>query len=229
MGIVDAGQPVADARVHFEFFQVDGQTATKRSEADSSYRALDARKGIYVARTRFESAGAWGVQVNISRPDRPIASARTSFQVLPEGHAPTPGQRAVASRSLTASDVANLADICSAQPPCDMHAVSIQDALALSKPLLIAFSTPGYCTTQTCGPVLTEVGKVKQGRAEQASFVHVEIYKDPRNLVVADAVAEWDLQSEPWVFFVDRAGVIADRFEGIATADEIDQALAALI
>jgi hypothetical protein len=110
-----------------------------------------------------------------------------------------------------------------------MHELSVADALALHRPLVISFATPGYCTSQTCAPVHGEVQKLKARRAGAAEFVHVEIYKDPRNLVVADAVAEWHLPSEPWVFVVDRDGQIADRLEGVSDLDELDTSLSRVL
>jgi hypothetical protein len=64
---------------------------------------------------------------------------------------------------------------------------------------------------------------------DAVQFVHVEVYKDPRNLVLADAVTEWRLPSEPWIFFVDRAGTIQERVDGIATADEIDAGISRIV
>ena len=230
MAVLEQGRTVANAAVTFEFFQLDGQNATKRAEANGIYRSLlDGNKGIYVARVVFDRAGSWGAQVSVTRPDRPPLSGRTSFEVLAQGSAPMPGARATPSHNPTARDVANLTDICSAQPPCDMHDLSIADALSAAKPLMIAFATPGYCTSQTCAPVLGEVQKVKARLADAANFVHVEIYKDPRNLVVADAVTEWNLQSEPWVFVVDRGGTIVDRIESITNAEELEASLSSVV
>lgn len=225
LAVLEHNRPVADARVTLELFQLDGQRAIKRSQSDAVYRTLDGVRGIYVAQVMFDQPGPWGVQAIVARTGQPTLTARSSFQVVEHTSTPTPGMRAVSSRSPTARDVADLGQICSAQPHCDMHEVSIADALGLDRPAVIAFATPGYCTSQMCAPVLGEVQKVKARAGQRASFIHIEIYKDPRNLVVADTVQEWGLQSEPWVFIVDRQGVITERFESITTAEEIAAAL----
>ena len=228
--LLENGRPVPSAAVTFEFFELDGQTATKRGEAAARYRAPAGEgRGVYVARTSFDHAGAWGVQARAERPDLPPLTARASFQVQPQSSAPSVGARAIPSHNPVRREVASIEQICSAQPPCDMHELSIADALGLRRSLMISFATPGYCTSQTCAPVHGEVQKVKTRRAQQAEFVHVEIYKDPRNLVVADAVTEWHLLSEPWVFVVDRNGQIADRLEGVTDAEELDASLAAVL
>ena len=70
---------------------------------------------------------------------------------------------------------------------------------------------------------------IAQRYAGRAEFVHIEIYKDPQNRVVADTVNEWGLQSEPWVFLVGKDGKIGDRFEGATTLDELEAGLKPLL
>ena len=41
--------------------------------------------------------------------------------------------------------------------------------------------------------------------------------------------ADWDLKTEPWLFFVDKDGKVADRFEGGLTYDEVEPRLAGLL
>ncbi|MGH2603020.1 MAG: TlpA family protein disulfide reductase, partial [Dehalococcoidia bacterium] len=60
---------------------------------------------------------------------------------------------------------------------------------------------------------------------DKAALIHVEVYKDPINKVVADSVREWRLQSEPYIFVIDRNGVITDKFEGPVSLAELDQAM----
>jgi len=44
--------------------------------------------------------------------------------------------------------------------------------------------------------------------------------------VPADAVTEWKLLSEPYLFVLDRGGVITAKFEGPVSLAELDAALA---
>ena len=46
------------------------------------------------------------------------------------------------------------------------------------------------------------------------------------NIVLAPAVAEWGLPTEPWVFVVGADGVILGRFEGLVTREELRELLA---
>ncbi|HEX8927960.1 MAG TPA: hypothetical protein VGA45_03515 [Actinomycetota bacterium] len=65
---------------------------------------------------------------------------------------------------------------------------------------------------------------------DRANFIHVEIYpqRDPGR--PARLYRAWGLASEPWVFVVDREGIIRARLgEGPACASEIEDALRPLL
>ena len=227
MGLIgDENRPITDARVSFGFFQISGQQATKRSESEAQFRWVELEaKGLYVATAEFDTAGIWGFEVTAVRPGCAAETARVPFEVRERGAAPMIGDPAPRSKTVTAGEVPDPSEICSNAPPCELHALSLDDALANGKPSVVLFASPGFCVTATCAPAL---GVVLQARARQTiptNFVHVEIYKDPRNKVLADAVTQWNLPSEPWIFVADRHGVIADRFEGTTTLDEVEAAL----
>jgi hypothetical protein len=227
VGIVDeANRPIVDARVTFGFFQVEGQQATKRSEALATFRSVDQQtKGIYTAPVQFDAPGRWGVEAAVER-DGQRTVVRAPFEVKANGMAPTIGSPAIRSKTLTVRDVKDPSELCTAAPPCELHTASLDELLANGKPTVVLFASPGYCSSQTCAPQLGVLLGVRPKYGEGINFHHVEIYKDPRNQVLADAVTEWRLPSEPWIFFVDRNGTIAERFDGIATAEEIEGGIA---
>ena len=60
------------------------------------------------------------------------------------------------------------------------------------------------------------------------NFLHVEVFtniNDPANIVLAPAVEEWGLPTEPWVFVVDANGIVAGRYEGVVTPEELREVL----
>jgi hypothetical protein len=64
-------------------------------------------------------------------------------------------------------------------------------------------------------------------------FIHVEVYQDlqvekQEDLVVVEAVVDWGLPSEPWVYVVDEAGVVSALFEGAVTDIDLAAALKAV-
>lgn len=227
VGIVDeANRPIVDARVTFGFYQISGNEGTKRAESPATFRWVEQQtKGIYTAPVQFEAAGRWGVEALIERNGQ-RQTIRSPFEVKATGSAPMIGTPAIRSKTGTVRDVKDPSELCTAAPPCELHTSSLDDALTNGSPSVVLFASPGYCSSQTCAPQLGVLLEVRPKHADAVNFVHVEIYKDPRNLVLADAVSEWRLPSEPWIFFVDRGGTIVERYDGIATAEEIQGAIA---
>lgn len=230
IGIIDEGnKPIINAQVTLGFYQLNGSEGTKRAEAPATFRWVEQQsKGIYTAPVEFDAPGRWGIEATVER-DGQRQVIRSGFEVKATGSAPTIGSPAIRSKTLTPADVKDLADLCSAAPPCELHATSLDQVLAAGKPTVILFATPGYCTSATCAPQLNVLLQAKPRHQDRAAFVHVEIFKDPRNQVLADPVTEWKLPSEPWMFFVDRNGIVAERFDGIATVEEIDAAIAQIV
>jgi hypothetical protein len=154
---------------------------------------------------------------------------RSPFEVKAVSSAPMIGGPAIRSKTMTTRDVKDPSEICTAAPPCELHSVSLDEVLAAGKPTVVLFASPGFCSSQTCAPQLSVLLGVRPKFGDAIGFVHVEIYKDPRNNVLADAVTEWKLPSEPWIFFVDRSGTIVERYDGIATAEEIESGIARIV
>lgn len=219
----------ADVRLRF-FFPIEPSPVARGAEVAARYRWVDTKgKGIYVAAADFDRSGMWGVEVSGTANGRAVGPARTRFAVKVKPDTPAIGADAPRSRNLTARDVPDIRQIDSGAVPNDMHDLTIADAIALGKPLVATFATPGFCATQTCAPMVEEMSALKRAVGDAASFVHVEIYKDPVKRVPFETVTEWGLTSEPWVFLVDRNGKVAAKFEGPAPRDEVEEALRKLL
>jgi len=95
------------------------------------------------------------------------------------------------------------------------------------RPTLVLFAVPGFCTSRLCGPELEIMRKLYPKYKNRAEFIHVEFYERPGvpNSPVAPGVAEWGLRTEPWFFVIDAKGVIAAKFEGPTSLQELDEAL----
>lgn len=228
----DRNRPVSDAQVELRFFKVlDQASAQLRGSAQAQFRGSPqlGDKGLYVARASFDEAGPWGVEVQAARPGGESQTLRLGFEVRAQSQTPAIGSPAPASQTVTASSPAEAEKICSARPVDDFHRLSIADALAQRKPLLVLFGTPGFCVTRTCGPSLEVVQTVAAQHGERLNVVHVEIYKGAQPPEVVPAVGEWRLPSEPWVFLVGGDGKIVDKLEGGITVDELAPAAAKLI
>ena len=235
LGLIDArNQPITAGKVSVEFFKLlsNGQ-AEKRGDGTAVFRSVGgASKGIWVSPATFSETGQWGAQVTLDPGDGAPKVARMNFQVRQKFSAPGYDEPAPRSASPTDRDVnGDTSHICSNSPPCALHTLSIADALAPGqKPLVVLFATPALCTSATCAPELEAVQQLHSRYAEQANFIHVEIYQYPFDgQHTARTVDEWSLPSDPWTFIVDRTGIVRDRFEGAAPTEELEPALKAVV
>jgi hypothetical protein len=150
---------------------------------------------------------------------------RLSFNVLAQSVVPAPGQPAPRSHNPTVADVPDASYIDSANPPDDMHQISIADAIAKHQKALVIFASPAFCTSRICGPEVQVVQSLEPSYRDRLTFIHVEIYTnykpDPAKKQLAQTVIDWRLQTEPWIFLIGADGTIRERFEGPSAADEV--------
>jgi hypothetical protein len=209
--------------VSIQFLKVhENGTATKVSDASVLYHNENLPIGMFVARTNFTEPGKWGALVTIQRMGQEAYQAKVDFEVLARGSVPIIGDAPPASKNLTAKDI-GLDQICSAKPFDDMHSMTIADAITSGKPTLILFATPGFCETLTCGPDL-DVAKALQAKyGDRANFIHIETPSVPQAPQAnGPTVDEWGLKTEPWIYFLDKNGKVAERFEGGLTMEEVE-------
>ena len=77
------------------------------------------------------------------------------------------------------------------------------------------FATPQFCQSRVCGPVVNVAEQVKQLYGDKAAFIHMEIYQDnDPGKPVRPQVAAFHLPTEPWLFAIDRHGVVREVVEG---------------
>jgi hypothetical protein len=224
IGIVRDGRSVRDAKVRLKFFDLTSGEAVLKSETDAPYFGDNlGEAGVYVAHANFDKAGEWGVEATVSETGGEPQTKRVAFTVLAQDPSPGVGDDAPRSKNLTLKDVNGDRTKLSSAVEDDsiLHRINIADAVTNGKPSVILFATPRFCTTRTCGPSHQVVLSLAQNYADRVNFIHVEVYKDFETFAPADAMAEWNLKTEPWLFFVNADGRIAAKFEGGITSKEI--------
>jgi len=234
IGMTDHNTPVNDATVHVRSFVLNGNTAIFKGESDAPFKGEGLQGGgTYVAHLTFDKAGDWGVEVTASRPNGAHTTVRLAMNVLALPVVPGVGQPAPATHNPTTSDVADVETIDSGRPPDDMHQLSIADAIARHRSTLVVFASPAFCTSRICGPEVKVVQGLEPAYRDRLAFIHVEIYRDfkpdPSKKQVAQAVIDWRLQTEPWIFLIDSKGIIQARFEGPTASDEVKAAIDQLL
>ena len=187
-------------------------------------------RGLYVALIEIPEAATYQVTLDAEGFD---TAGPMGLVAVDDPGVIERGELAPASSTRTLSDFPDLAVISSdPDPDPAMYELSVANAVTGGQPAVIAFATPGFCASATCGPILDQV-KALRADFPGVGFVHVEIYEDLQvtdqsELTPVSAVAEWGLPSEPWVFVVDSSGMVTASFEGAARDEELSAAIAAV-
>jgi hypothetical protein len=258
IGLLDIeNRPIVDARVRFKFYDLNGPQPEARFEAEGVSRvpARDAgieeqvvhihadgsrhvhvnvsdEVGVYTAWVEFDRPGVWGVEISMQSKDGKLKETlRPRFTVLPAGQTPAIGQPAPKSRQRLLVDVDSIEQIDSAaNPEPDFHRMTVAEAVEAGRPALVFFAVPGYCDSRFCGPEYEIMRKLLDKHRGRLEFMHIEFYKVPGSpeRQPVDAVAEWGLRSEPWFFLIDSNGLIAAKFEGPTSFEELEEAILSL-
>ena len=179
---------------------------------------------LYVMNAKLSSPGRYWL---VAEPRGASIQAAGSIQVRTKTRSPSLGAKAISVDNPTVSD-APAAKITTARPPdTALLRYSIADSLRAGRAFVVAFATPAFCESRTCGPTVEVVDKVRRTFERRGiRFIHVEIYEgnDPSR-GLNDWFGKWKLPSEPWVFIVDRKGLIRAKFEGAVSVEELDAAV----
>jgi hypothetical protein len=189
--------------------------------------------GVYAAQVHLPAAGLYTVAA--VGPGGRAQGVGVTHVFVSDKPPNAVGSKATSVATPVATTEHALREICTRNPPDQMHYVSLDAALKNGKPTIAVFSTPLLCESRLCGPVTDEAMLVfeRLGKAK-ANFVHVEEFLPGPDLK-ADAsrlspgFVAWGLRTEPWVFLIDKKGVIRARIQGPATAAMIDAALRPLL
>jgi thiol-disulfide isomerase/thioredoxin len=92
------------------------------------------------------------------------------------------------------------------QPDARMYQYSLDDALALGKPIVLEFATPGHCTV--CDGQLQIVKALLEKYQNQVVFLHMDQYQNPQ------AFRAYRVMGDPWTFFIDDKGVVRQSRPG---------------
>ena len=178
--------------------------------------------------TTFTETGVWSITTDLDGQE-----SSQNFMVQAPDTVPLRqvGQPMVPIDSPTVDNARGVDPICTSVPPCSLHTQTLAAALATREPVALLISTPQFCQTGVCGPVLdTLIGFMPEFTSVR--FVHAEIYNRPNNGGdpaadgVTDTVTAYGLSFEPSLFVADAQGVIRTRLDNIFDRGELRAALA---
>jgi hypothetical protein len=183
-------------------------------------------RGFLVANVELTAPGRWDV---VLEPEGSPPTAPTPFGVQTSSPVPDVGDPAISTPTRTHPEFPLESISSDRDPDPRLYELSLDDALGNGRPTVVAFATPAFCQTASCGPTLDVVRQVMD-EYPGVNWLHVEIYADLEaaasgRLEAAPAVEAWQLPSEPWVFVIDSDGIVTARFEGATGPEELRRAV----
>jgi hypothetical protein len=178
-----------------------------------------------VPEVRFDRDGEWQVLAMVHNGDSVEATRVPSLVVGDFPKVPDIGEKAPLIQTPTVDDVGAISEIETRIPPDTMHEIDYADAYG-ERPIVLMFATPALCQTRVCGPVVDIQEQVASELRDQAAFIHMEVYEDnDPNRGLRPQLKAFHLPTEPWVFVVDKDGVISARIEGPVGVEELERAV----
>lgn len=235
LGILDNNAPIEDAaqtKVKLRYYRLNGTQGTLVGEEDTRFYGENlGERGTFIAHPAFDTAGNWGLEVVVQRPNQQPLTFRQTVEVKEKANAPKIGDPAPRSKTPTVNDVRDLRTISSdSEPDPRFYQMSVAEAVTSGKASLILFATPGFCETATCGPGVDVLARLKDQFGDKVNAVHVEVHTLPYDQgKMVPTMQEWGLQTEPWLFLVGKDGKIVGRYEGGITFQELEPDVAKLV
>lgn len=175
-------------------------------------------QGVYYVQADLEDPGV--VEI-LAVAGQDYGTAAIQVRAPDDSALPVPGEEAISAPTATVQDDLGQFALCTQEPPCGMHDISLDEALAAGRPTVLMFATPQFCQTAVCGPAVATLDEVRQsGDFGDVAFVHCEIFQerpegtDLAGVPFTQAVQAWGLPTEPWLFTIDGDGRIFDRIDG---------------
>jgi len=187
--------------------------------------------GYYPLVTTFDEDGTWSVTTELDGRE-----ASQSFLVEPEGGSAIlqVGAPMVPVDTPTTTDARGVDPVCTRTPACPYHDRTLAEALAGGSPVALMISTPLYCQTAVCGPVLDLV--IEQApQVPGLQVVHAEVYvapgagSDPATGGLTPAVTEYGLTFEPSLFVARADGTVVARLDNVFDRVELAEAFRAAV
>ncbi|MBZ0320090.1 MAG: hypothetical protein K8L91_27000 [Anaerolineae bacterium] len=176
----------------------------------------------WVVYPNFAHAGSWLFDIVVERNSGEIVNGTVAANVYAEASGVGVGMPAPPSESRTWDGNGDLSTITSdSSPNTAFYAQTIAKAVSSGRATIIAFTTPGFCTSRICTPVTDTIDALWETYQDKLNFVHIEVYEDFETLKPVSTMQEWGLTREPWVYLIDGDGIVAARYDGPLSVREI--------
>ncbi len=186
-------------------------------------------KAIYGTKLPVPHPGTYAI-LALTRTAHGVIGSTGEVAVAASSPIPDVGQRPPDIATDTAATThADIKLLTTRIPPESMHSVSLRSVLG-KRPIALVISTPQLCVSRVCGPVTDIAVQLQREFGQRIDFIHQEVYVDNQpSKGLRPQLKAFHLQTEPWLFTIDRRGVIAARLEGAYGLNEARQALLAAL
>jgi hypothetical protein len=173
------------------------------------------------------TAGMYSVSATVNNtPVEVPIQITTDTSVVPIG------QKMIPFDTPTVADPRGVELLCTRNPPCPLHDITLRQALASATPVAFLVATPQFCQQAICGPVL-DVLLSEKDAFPGVKMLHSEVYPtvadaQPSVLKVTDVVAAYGLTFEPALYLAGTDGTIVNRLDTIFDQVELHDALTKL-
>jgi hypothetical protein len=185
---------------------------------------------VYSTELNLPAEGDYRPAVLIKEKSGWSAKVLASVKVGEYAKIPRPGDKAPSIETPTAKSVGgDLAKLSTRVPPDTQNKVNYAEVLG-KEPILLLFATPKFCQSRVCGPVVDVAQQAQHEFEGKANFIHMEIYNDnDPSQGVRSQVRRFHLPTEPWLFAINREGVVSAAIEGALGTKLIDQTVEKVI
>ena len=222
------GVPLTDGPDNIEIVLTDASGSTV-----GTYSAAKHDIGIpnpyYPLLFTVDAAGTYTASTSVDGID-----SNWNFSVAEAGNVPLAqiGDQMVPVPTPTEKSPLDTAPLCTRKPACAFHGVSHADTVGTGRPTALLVSTPAFCQTVICGPVLDLLITESEARPDM-DFVHAEVYKDAEAIGNVSGATLTEAVTivgaglfEPTLIVTDGDGMVTARLDFTFDRDELAEALA---
>jgi hypothetical protein len=181
----------------------------------------------YPVNTIFPAAGVY--EFRFQTPDHGNYVGFTSPESKDSSEIFWPGDLFPSIKTPTNNDNAGVSPICTRNPVCPFHEISLDTSLSGPRPTLLIASTPAFCgTTWMCGPVLEILIEEIDISNKEIDVIHTEVYANPNSAdlgELAPIIKATGVIYEPFIFLINSDGKVLKRLDHIWDRRELKELL----
>jgi hypothetical protein len=235
-GEATAGKPGAGGQIEVQALEqpalgpfparIESLAAKQPFQGKTTTEAADVASVVYSTELNLPTAGQYRPVILIKEKGGMGQKILPSINVGEFEKIPRPGEKAPSIETPTAESVGgDLAKLSTRVPPDTQNKVNYAEVFG-KEPILLLFTSPQFCQSRVCGPVVDVAQQAQQKFEGKANFIHMEIYNDnDPSKGVRPQVRQFHLPSEPWLFAINREGVVSAAIEGAFGTQLMDKAV----